>query len=54
MLHSRWMFRTPVLAAMWKRIHYDHHMDPDRLEILFGALYTTLPTLLLVAALPAG
>lgn len=51
-LHSRWMFRTPVLAATWKRIHYDHHMDPDRLEILFGALYTTLPTLLLVAALP--
>jgi sterol desaturase/sphingolipid hydroxylase (fatty acid hydroxylase superfamily) len=27
-------------------------MDPDRLEILFGALHTTLPTLLLVAALP--
>lgn len=51
-LHSRWMFKTPLLAATWKRIHYDHHMDPDRLEILFGALHTTLPTLLLVAALP--
>jgi len=51
-LHSRWMFKMPPLAGIWKRIHYDHHMDPDRLEILFGALHTTLPTLLLVAALP--
>jgi sterol desaturase/sphingolipid hydroxylase (fatty acid hydroxylase superfamily) len=51
-LHSRWMFKVPVLAGMWKRIHYDHHIDPDRLEILFGALHTTLPTLLVVAALP--
>lgn len=51
-LHSRWMFKVPALAGLWKRIHYDHHMDPDRLEILFGALHTTLPTLLLVAALP--
>lgn len=51
-LHSRWMFQVPALAGVWKRIHYDHHMDPDRLEILFGALHTTLPTLLLVAALP--
>lgn len=51
-LHSRWMFKVPALAGIWKRIHYDHHMDPDRLEILFGALHTTLPTLLLVAALP--
>ncbi|MEG3170597.1 sterol desaturase family protein [Sphingomonas sp. ZB1N12] len=51
-LHSRWMFKVPALAGMWKRIHYDHHIDPDRLEILFGALHTTLPTLLVVAALP--
>ncbi|MET4898371.1 sterol desaturase family protein [Sphingomonadaceae bacterium jetA1] len=51
-LHSRWMFKVRPLAGVWKRIHYDHHMDPDRLEILFGALHTTLPTLLLVAALP--
>ncbi len=51
-LHSRWMFKVPMLAALWKRIHYDHHMDPDRLELLFGALHTTLPMLLVVAALP--
>jgi sterol desaturase/sphingolipid hydroxylase (fatty acid hydroxylase superfamily) len=51
-LHSQWMFKVPALAGVWKRIHYDHHMEPDRLEILFGALHTTLPTLLVVAALP--
>jgi sterol desaturase/sphingolipid hydroxylase (fatty acid hydroxylase superfamily) len=51
-LHSRWMFKTPLLAATWKRIHYDHHRDPNHLEVLFGALHTTLPTMALVAAVP--
>lgn len=49
-LHSRWMFKVPFLAATWKRIHYDHHQDPNRLEILFGALHTTLPTIALATA----
>jgi len=51
-LHSNWMFKVPFLAPAWKRIHYDHHQDPNHLEVLFGALYTTLPTLLLVTAFP--
>jgi sterol desaturase/sphingolipid hydroxylase (fatty acid hydroxylase superfamily) len=51
-LHCHWMFKVPFLASTWKRIHYDHHVDPNHLEVLFGALYTTLPTLLVVAALP--
>lgn len=51
-LHCHWMFKVPALAGVWKRIHYDHHQDPNHLEVLFGALYTTLPTLLLVSALP--
>ena len=50
-LHSRWMFKVPLLAATWKRIHYDHHQDPNRLEILFGALHTTLPVIFLATAL---
>jgi len=49
-LHSRWMFKVPLLAATWKRIHYDHHQDPNHLEVLFGALHTTLPTIALVTA----
>lgn len=52
-LHSRWMFKSPLTARAWKRIHYDHHMDPNHLEVLFGALYTTLPTIALATA-PIG
>jgi sterol desaturase/sphingolipid hydroxylase (fatty acid hydroxylase superfamily) len=52
-LHGRWMWRFPALAPAWKRIHYDHHQDPNHLEVLFGALYTTLPTIV-IATLPVG
>jgi len=52
-LHSRWMFKVPFLASTWKRIHYDHHQDPNHLEVLFGALHTTLPTIALFTA-PVG
>jgi len=52
-LHSRWMFKVPLLAGTWKRIHYDHHQDPNHLEVLFGALHTTLPTIALATA-PLG
>ena len=52
-LHSRWMFKIAPLAATWKRIHYDHHQDPNHLEVLFGALHTTLPTVALVTV-PLG
>jgi sterol desaturase/sphingolipid hydroxylase (fatty acid hydroxylase superfamily) len=52
-LHSRWMFKVAPLAATWKRIHYDHHQDPNHLEVLFGALHTTLPTIALATA-PIG
>ncbi len=52
-LHSQWMYKMPLMASTWKRIHYDHHQDPNHLEVLFGALYTTLPTILLISA-PIG
>ena len=52
-LHSNWMFKVPALASTWKRIHYDHHQDPNHLEVLFGALHTTLPTIALVTV-PIG
>jgi len=44
-LHGRWMYKIKPMAPVWKRIHYDHHQDPNHLEVLFGALYTTLPTI---------
>lgn len=52
-LHGRWMWRIKPLAATWKRIHYDHHQDPNHLEVLFGALHTTVPTIAL-ATIPVG
>ena len=52
-LHSNWMFKVPLLASTWKRIHYDHHQDPNHLEVLFGALHTTLPTIAAIS-LPVG
>lgn len=52
-LHGRFLFRSSKTAAMWKRIHFDHHLDPNDLGVLFGALYTTLPTIAVVT-IPIG
>jgi len=52
-LHSRSLYKSRWTAASWKRIHFDHHQDPHRLEVLFGALWTTLPTIALVT-IPVG
>lgn len=43
-LHSKYLYKSPNFAKMWKRIHFDHHSDPNDLRVLFGALHTTLPT----------
>ncbi len=29
-LHARWLYKNPLTADLWKRIHYDHHQDPQR------------------------
>jgi sterol desaturase/sphingolipid hydroxylase (fatty acid hydroxylase superfamily) len=47
-LHGRFLYRSRWTAAAWKRIHFDHHQDPNDLRVLFGALYTTLPTIAIV------
>lgn len=52
-LHGQFLYRFPMTAKVWKRIHFDHHRDPHDLNILFGALYTTLPTIVLVT-MPVG
>lgn len=52
-LHARFLYRSPHTVRLWKRIHYDHHADPDDLRVLFCALHTTLPTLAVVT-LPVG
>jgi sterol desaturase/sphingolipid hydroxylase (fatty acid hydroxylase superfamily) len=52
-LHSRFLYRSPVTAALWKRIHFDHHQDPHRMDVLFGSPLTTLPTILAIV-IPLG
>ena len=52
-LHGSWMYKTRFLAGLWKRVHYDHHLYPNDLSVLFGGLHTTLPTILIVAG-PIG
>ncbi|MFO1068678.1 MAG: sterol desaturase family protein [Geminicoccaceae bacterium] len=47
-LHGKFLFKHPSTAKLWKRIHYDHHQNPHDLSVLFGALYTTLPTIALI------
>jgi sterol desaturase/sphingolipid hydroxylase (fatty acid hydroxylase superfamily) len=53
LLHARFLYRSPRTVDLWRRIHYDHHSDPDDLQVLFGALPTTLPTIV-AAAVPPG
>lgn len=52
-LHSRYLYKLPFAARTWKRIHFDHHRDPNDLSVLFGALHTTLPTIAVIS-LPVG
>ena len=42
LLHNRVLYKSPLTAAVWKRIHYDHHQDPNRLDVLFGSPSNTL------------
>jgi sterol desaturase/sphingolipid hydroxylase (fatty acid hydroxylase superfamily) len=41
-LHNRTLYKSPLTADVWKRIHYDHHQDPNRLNVLFGSPSNTL------------
>lgn len=52
-LHGRFLYRWSVTARIWKRIHFDHHQDPHKLEVLFGSPINTLPTMALFT-LPIG
>lgn len=52
-LHGKFLYKSPLTAPTWKRIHFDHHRDPNDLGVLFGALKSTLPTILIMT-LPTG
>ena len=52
-LHSRLLYKSPLTADVWKRIHYDHHQDPNQLNVLFGSPSNTLLAVL-APSLPLG
>jgi sterol desaturase/sphingolipid hydroxylase (fatty acid hydroxylase superfamily) len=52
-LHGSFLYKMKWSAAMWKRIHFDHHRDPHDLRVLFGSLVNTLPTIIIVTV-PLG
>lgn len=51
-LHSKLLYRTPITAPLWRRLHYDHHMKPSNLNVLFAAPVTSVPLLIVLAAVP--
>lgn len=52
-LHGQWLYKSQLTAKLWKRIHFDHHQDPQDLRVLFGSLDHTLPTIAVIS-LPLG
>jgi sterol desaturase/sphingolipid hydroxylase (fatty acid hydroxylase superfamily) len=50
-LHGRLLYKFPLTASLWKRIHFDHHQDPHRLDVLFGSPLNTVPTIFGVTGL---
>ena len=43
----------PFVRRLQHRLHYDHHVEPDRLDLLFLPLWFLVPNLALTAALVA-
>jgi len=52
-LHGRFLYKSPLTSALWKRVHFDHHQNPNDLRVLFGALSNVLPVVGVVV-LPMG
>ncbi|MCF6138361.1 sterol desaturase family protein [Pseudalkalibacillus berkeleyi] len=43
--------QNPFLLKMLKRLHYDHHSDPDDLHLLFLPLWYSIPNMIVWSAL---
>ena len=48
-LHARVLCRSPLTAPIWRRLHYDHHMEPADLSVLFADPKTSVPLLVVLA-----
>lgn len=42
--------KNPFLLKMIKRLHYDHHVNPNDLHLLFLPLWYSLPNMIIAAA----
>ena len=40
-----------ILLKMLKRLHYDHHSNPNELHLLFLPLWYSVPNIAIVAAI---
>lgn len=54
----RYAFHAPPAATPWiqrlqRRLHYDHHVAPDRLDLLFLPIWFLVPNLILTALILA-
>jgi sterol desaturase/sphingolipid hydroxylase (fatty acid hydroxylase superfamily) len=54
----RFAFHAPPLSRPWlrklqHRLHYDHHVEPNRLDLLFLPIWFLLPNLAVATALVA-
>jgi sterol desaturase/sphingolipid hydroxylase (fatty acid hydroxylase superfamily) len=47
------LYRWSRMATFWKRVHYDHHCDPNNLRVLFGRARDQLFTVTSIT-LPIG
>jgi hypothetical protein len=49
--HARPVVRLPFILKLQHRLHYDHHADPARLDLLFLPLWFVAPNFLLTGAI---
>jgi hypothetical protein len=53
-LHGTLLCRSKLTAPVWRRVHYDHHMNPQDLTVLFAHPATSVPFLLLLSVIIAA
>lgn len=46
--------RNPLFLKMLKRLHYDHHMDPNNLKLLFLPIWYSLPLIGIAGGIAYG
>ncbi|GMB09363.1 sterol desaturase family protein [Thermolongibacillus altinsuensis] len=43
--------KHPFFLRLLKRLHYDHHVDPDDLKLLFLPIWYSLPQMIMISAI---